>query len=43
VWALIAAWKALPDFRSLVYMNIPYLLWVMFATSLQLTITYLNR
>ena len=43
IWALIAAWKALPDFRSLVYMNIPYLLWVMFATSLQLTITYLNR
>jgi tryptophan-rich sensory protein len=25
------------------YMQIPYLLWVCFATVLQLTITYLNR
>jgi tryptophan-rich sensory protein len=25
------------------YINIPYLLWVAFATVLQLTITYLNR
>jgi len=43
VWALIAAWKALPNARYLVYINIPYLLWVTFATYLQLTVTYLNR
>lgn len=43
VWALIAIWKALPDGRFFVYINIPYLFWVMFATYLQLTVTYLNR
>ena len=26
-----------------IYLNIPYLLWVSFATILQLTVTYLNR
>ena len=40
VWALstictLISWVA--------YINIPYLLWVLFATALQLTITYLNR
>ncbi len=40
VWALIAIW---PHYRWIVYVNIPYLLWVSFATVLQLTITYLNR
>jgi tryptophan-rich sensory protein len=43
IWALIAIWKASADFRWIVYINIPYLLWVSFATVLQLTITYLNR
>jgi translocator protein len=43
VWALYAVWHASPALRWVVYVNIPYLLWVSFATSLQLTITYLNR
>lgn len=43
IWALIALWRASPDLRWAVYANIPYLLWVSFATVLQLTITYLNR
>ena len=42
VWALFAVWHASPDLRWAVYANIPYLLWVSFATVLQLTITYLN-
>jgi tryptophan-rich sensory protein len=42
IWALIAVWNVSPDFRWIVYINIPYLLWVSFATVLQLTITYLN-
>lgn len=40
IWALIVIW---PHARWIVYANIPYLLWVSFATVLQLTITYLNR
>ncbi len=43
VWALYSLWHALPDLRWAVYANIPYLLWVIFATCLQLTIMYLNR
>ena len=43
IWALFALWHASPDLRWAVYANIPYLLWVSFATVLQLTITYLNR
>jgi len=43
IWAFVAIWKFSPDFRYVVYINIPYLLWVMFATYLQLTITWLNR
>ena len=39
LWALIAIW---PQARWIVYINIPYLLWVGFATVLQLTVTYLN-
>jgi len=31
-----------PYFPWVVYVNIPYLLWISFATVLQLTITYLN-
>lgn len=42
VWALWAIWHAAPSIRWVVYANIPYLLWVSFATALQLTITYLN-
>lgn len=40
VWALWAIW---PHARWVTYVNIPYVLWVSFATVLQLTITYLNR
>lgn len=43
VWALVALWYTSLDLRWVVYMNIPYLLWVSFATVLQLTITYLNK
>jgi tryptophan-rich sensory protein len=39
IWALIAIW---PHARWITYANIPYVLWVIFATTLQLTITYLN-
>lgn len=39
IWAMKAIW---PYRRSIAYMQIPYLLWVAFATALQLTITYLN-
>lgn len=39
IWMFIAIW---PHSRMVVYFNIPYLLWVSFATILQITITYLN-
>ncbi len=42
IWAMYAIWHADPKLRWIVYANIPYLLWVIFATTLQLTITYLN-
>ncbi len=32
-----------PAYAWIIYANIPYLLWVSFATCLQLTITYLNK
>ncbi len=40
VWALLAIY---PCARWIAYVNIPYFLWVAFATVLQLTVTYLNR
>ncbi len=40
IWALIVIW---PQARWVAYINIPYLLWVSFATVLQLTVTMLNR
>lgn len=40
VWAMIAIY---PQAKWITYIQIPYLLWVSFATVLQLTITYLNR
>lgn len=39
IWAIKAIW---PRFRWVALINVPYLLWVSFATVLQLTITYLN-
>ena len=40
IWAMIAIY---PHARWITYIQIPYLLWVSFATVLQLTISYLNR
>jgi translocator protein len=40
IWALVAIRPFIP---WVTYVNIPYLLWVSFATVLQVTITYLNR
>jgi len=40
IWAMIAIF---PHVRWIAYIQIPYLLWVAFATALQLTITYLNK
>lgn len=47
VWAIIAVYRNLPRgalaWRGwIIYTQIPYFLWVSFATVLQLTITYLN-
>lgn len=39
IWAMIAIY---PHAHWITYIQIPYLLWVSFATVLQLTITYLN-
>jgi len=39
VWGMIAIYHYVP---WVTYINIPYLVWVSFATVLQLTITYLN-
>lgn len=39
IWAMIAIY---PHAQWITYMQIPYLLWVSFATVLQLTITFLN-
>jgi len=40
IWAIVAIY---PHVRWIAYIQIPYLLWVIFATTLQFTITYLNR
>lgn len=39
MWAMVVIYPVKP---WIMYMQIPYLLWVSFATVLQLTITYLN-
>ena len=51
IWAMVAIFFASQELVSaggssliwIVYFQIPYLLWVTFATTLQLSITYLNR
>ena len=43
IWALVALWQTAPELRWIVYANLPYLVWGVFATCVQLTITYLNR
>lgn len=40
IWAMVAIYKHAP---WVTYANIPYLVWVCFATMLQVTITVLNR
>lgn len=40
IWAMIVIY---PHGHWITYIQIPYLLWVSFATVLQLTITFLNR
>jgi len=40
IWSFFAIW---PQARWVIYFNIPYLLWVSFATVLQIMITWLNR
>ncbi len=40
VWAMIAIF---PHMRWIAYIQIPYLIWVFFASILQLSITFLNR
>ncbi|MFA6603698.1 MAG: TspO/MBR family protein [Patescibacteria group bacterium] len=40
VWAMVAIF---PQARWIAYAQIPYLLWVSFATVLQLTVTWLNK
>lgn len=40
IWAMVAIF---PHTRWIAYIQIPYLLWVSFATVLQITITFLNR
>ena len=40
IWAMMAIY---PHAKWIAYIQIPYLLWVTFATVLQLTITYLNK
>jgi len=39
IWAMVSVY---PTFRWVTFMQIPYLIWVSFATILQLTILYLN-
>ena len=40
IWAMVAIWQRA---RWVALVNLPYLLWVAFATVLQLSITWLNR
>ena len=40
IWAMVAIW---PHIKWVALINIPYLLWVCFATVLQVTITILNK
>lgn len=39
-WAMISIFSYIP---WVTYINIPYFIWVCFATVLQLTVTYMNR
>ncbi len=52
IWALVSLYifslkshieTGSPTLTWIIFLNIPYLLWVLFATVLQFTITYLNK
>ena len=43
VWALWGVLHSVPELKWVAYVNIPYVVWVTFATVLQLTILFLNR
>ena len=52
IWALVAIYSfglklhietGAPTYAWIIYANIPYLVWVSFATILQLTITWMNK
>ena len=43
IWSFYAILALAPELAWVVYINIPYLLWLSFATILQLKITYLNK
>ncbi len=52
IWALFAIYQfglklhietGAPTYAWIIYANIPYVVWVLFATALQLKITFLNR
>ncbi len=43
IWFMYNIWTMAPNLRWIVYANIPYLLWVSFASVLQITITLLNK
>ena len=40
IWAMVVIY---PHVKWIVWMNIPYLVWVCIATVLQLSVTYLNK
>jgi len=42
IWGLSLLWSGFPELRWIVYANVPYALWVAFASTIQLSITYLN-
>ncbi len=39
IWSMVSIW---PYIKGVAYAQVPYLLWVSFATMVQLSITYLN-
>lgn len=43
IWAMVAIWHASAELRWITYINIPYLVWVSFAITVQFAVTYLNR
>lgn len=42
LWAGYVIWNVSSKYRWVAYINIPYFLWVSFASVLQFTVTYLN-